>query len=251
MASTPINVVGIGERTGKTHRRDRVEIVILCGSIPHAKILRPAFGSVASPDDWSYWFFSSGRGSFRENEMAPRALVWVAHEFLEMLPVAVFFRGRLQPDPDDHQPHPQATMRCASATRCSRLRGACWWSARRCWWPERRAFAQALRRGAAGLVDPPTRPLVYWVFVFFARLIEKAIEDWHGKIPFSETVAEFSWHRFAAIQIWLLVLFLIYVTFSELNQLLGEGGLYRVLFDRRSSDLRRSVAGSGRRRSCS
>ncbi len=73
--------------------------------------------------------------------------------------------------------------------------------------------------------------------MFFARLIEKGIEDWvHGK-PFSETVANFSWHRFSAIQIWLYVLFLIYVTFSELNQLLGEGGLYRLFFDQRSAEL--------------
>ena len=50
-------------------------------------------------------------------------------------------------------------------------------------------------------------------------------------------VATFSWHRFAAIQIWILVLFLIYVTASELNHLFGEGELGRVLFTHRPSEL--------------
>ena len=78
---------------------------------------------------------------------------------------------------------------------------------------------------------------VYCIFVFFARLIETGVEDWIRGKPFSEAVANFSWHRFSAIQIWLFVLFLIYVMFSELNQFLGEGGLYRLLFDQRSAEL--------------
>jgi hypothetical protein len=50
-------------------------------------------------------------------------------------------------------------------------------------------------------------------------------------------IAVFSWHRFAAIQIWILVLFLIYVTASELNHLFGDGELRRILFTHRSSEL--------------
>lgn len=34
----------------------------------------------------------------------------------------------------------------------------------------------------------------------------------------------FTWHRFAAIQIWIFVLFLIYTSAVELNAVLGEGG---------------------------
>ena len=41
----------------------------------------------------------------------------------------------------------------------------------------------------------------------------------------------------AAIQIWILVLFLIYVTASELNHLFGDGELRRVLFTHRPSEL--------------
>ena len=50
-------------------------------------------------------------------------------------------------------------------------------------------------------------------------------------------IATFSWHRFAAIQIWILVLFLIYVTASELNHLFGHGEPRRILFTSRPSEL--------------
>jgi hypothetical protein len=50
-------------------------------------------------------------------------------------------------------------------------------------------------------------------------------------------VATFSWHRFAAIQLWILVLFLIYVTASELNHLFGDGELRRLFFTHRRSEL--------------
>jgi hypothetical protein len=48
----------------------------------------------------------------------------------------------------------------------------------------------------------------------------------------------FSWQHFIAVQLWILVLFLIYVTASELNELLGDGELYKILFKRRSSSLK-------------
>ena len=69
---------------------------------------------------------------------------------------------------------------------------------------------------------------VYCVFVFAARVIELNVEGWLGGTPFAEFLATFSWHRFLAIQIWLFVLFLVYVTFHELSQLLGEGELKQV-----------------------
>jgi len=49
--------------------------------------------------------------------------------------------------------------------------------------------------------------------------------------------ATFSWHHFAAVQIWILVLFLIYVTASELNQLFGHGELKRIFLTHRPSEL--------------
>jgi hypothetical protein len=93
-----------------------------------------------------------------------------------------------------------------------------------------------------------TRPLaltilykaaVYCVFVFFARLIEVVLKDWLGGETFADAVARFSWHRFLAIQIWLFVLFLVFVTVSEMVTLLGEGELPRILFNRRSAELSR------------
>jgi hypothetical protein len=51
---------------------------------------------------------------------------------------------------------------------------------------------------------------------------------WDGGAPggFSaELASTFSWSRFAAVQIWIFVLFLLYVTASELNALFGDGEL--------------------------
>jgi hypothetical protein len=78
--------------------------------------------------------------------------------------------------------------------------------------------------------------------VFIARLLEAFVHFWlidhkpvGGFLP--HMISIFSWDRFAAIQIWILVLFLIYVTASELNHLFSEGELRRVLFTRRPSEL--------------
>ena len=86
------------------------------------------------------------------------------------------------------------------------------------------------------------KTVVYWAVVFVARLLEHFIKFWlveHN--PVSEFVrhmiSTFSWHRFAAIQIWILVLFLIYVTATEFNHLFGDGELGRILFTHRSSEL--------------
>ena len=49
-------------------------------------------------------------------------------------------------------------------------------------------------------------------------------------------VEHFSWPRFLSIQVWLMVLFLVYVTTHELNMLIGDGELYRLFFRWRSSE---------------
>jgi len=46
----------------------------------------------------------------------------------------------------------------------------------------------------------------------------------------------FSWPRFAATQLWIFVLFLLYVTASHLNDLVGDGELYKIFFKRPSTD---------------
>jgi hypothetical protein len=53
-----------------------------------------------------------------------------------------------------------------------------------------------------------------------------------------EQLGGFSWHRFIATQMWIFVLFLVYVTANEINQLLGDGELFKIFFMRRSSQLK-------------
>ncbi|HKM68513.1 MAG TPA: hypothetical protein VJX94_00255 [Stellaceae bacterium] len=82
----------------------------------------------------------------------------------------------------------------------------------------------------------------YWVVVFFARLLERfvhfsIIEHNHPGDFFPYLITTFSWHRFSAISLWLLVLFLIYVTVSEFSRLFGPGELRRLFFTSRPSEL--------------
>ena len=50
-------------------------------------------------------------------------------------------------------------------------------------------------------------------------------------------ISDFSWQRFSAISLWILVLFLIYVTASEFSQLLGPAEMRRLMFAYRPSEL--------------
>ena len=94
---------------------------------------------------------------------------------------------------------------------------------------------------------PLIRPILfkaffYWVAVFIVRLLEHWVEyllskDYVFGGFLKHEVAAFSWDRFIAIQLWILVLFLIYVTASELNHLFGEGELWHLLFTSRASEL--------------
>jgi hypothetical protein len=89
------------------------------------------------------------------------------------------------------------------------------------------------------------KTIVYWAVVFLVRFLEKLVEYFFaggtlGGIP--EYVAtHFTWHRFAAIQIWIFVLFLLYTSASELNALLGEGGLRKIFFTRRSPEAKMTL----------
>ena len=81
----------------------------------------------------------------------------------------------------------------------------------------------------------------YWVVVFFARLLERFVHfAREGNPPgdfFPYLITTFSWHRFTAISLWLLVLFLLYVTASEFGHLFGPGELRRLFFTSRPSEL--------------
>ncbi len=88
------------------------------------------------------------------------------------------------------------------------------------------------------------KTLFYWAVVFIFRLLEHFVRFWiveHNPVGGGAFVrhvaATFSWHRFAAIQIWIFVLFLVYVTASEFNELFGRGELRRILFTHRPSEL--------------
>src|ERR1700747_3309771 len=94
---------------------------------------------------------------------------------------------------------------------------------------------------------PLIRPILfktvfYWAAVFIVRLLEHWIEYLRsGEYVFGgflkHETATFSWDRFMAIQLWIFVLFLVYVTASEFNRLFGHGELSRILFTYRPSEL--------------
>ena len=88
------------------------------------------------------------------------------------------------------------------------------------------------------------KTIVYTLLVFVARLIEAFIHyliegGVVGGGRFVEHVlGNFSWSRFIATQLWVFVLFLVYVTASEFNALVGDGELFKIFFTRRSSELK-------------
>src|SRR6516162_11768920 len=175
----------------------------------------------------------------RSGGFARRAGAFVLHEFLEMLPATIFFfigfnlivltTNLILAD------YSLAVGNFMLATAAALVVGKSVLVAN--------AMA-VLRRYDRGPVIEPIlfKTVFYWAIVFIARLLEHFIRFWlieHK--PISEFLphmaATFSWHRFAAIQIWILVLFLIYVTASEFNHLFGEGELGRILFTYRPSEL--------------
>ena len=83
------------------------------------------------------------------------------------------------------------------------------------------------------------KTIVYWAVVFLVRFLEKLVEYLFAGGTLSGipeyAATHFTWHRFAAIQIWIFVLFLIYTSVEELNARLGDGELMKMFFTRRSS----------------
>src|SRR5215471_74233 len=97
------------------------------------------------------------------------------------------------------------------------------------------------RYDRAPLIQPILfKTAVYWVIVFLARLLERLV---HFSIIERNSpgdflpylITTFSWHRFLAISLWILVLFLIYVTATEFGHLFGPGQMRRLLFTHRPS----------------
>ena len=86
------------------------------------------------------------------------------------------------------------------------------------------------------------KTLVYWFVVLIVRLLENfahyAFETGQvsGFIAF-RLEEGLTWHRFLFVQLWVLVLFLLYVTGAEINALFGDGELFRALFRRRRTSV--------------
>jgi hypothetical protein len=95
------------------------------------------------------------------------------------------------------------------------------------------------------------KTLAYWAVVFLVRFLEKLGEYFfaggtlHGIPEYVST--HFTWHRFAAVQIWIFVLFLMYTSASELNALLGRGTLRKIFFARRSPELKLTLSAADSR----
>lgn len=98
------------------------------------------------------------------------------------------------------------------------------------------------RYDRAPLIQPILfKTTFYWVVVFFARLLERFVHFMLAGNSASDfpayLVTTFSWHRFSAISLWILALFLIYVMASEMSHLFGPGELRRLFFTSRPSEL--------------
>src|SRR3954453_18865821 len=99
------------------------------------------------------------------------------------------------------------------------------------------------RFDGAPLIQPILfKSVIYWMCVMVVRLAERLVHFLSAGGPIvdfpAHLVEHFSWARFLSIQIWLIVLFLAYVTVHELNILFGDGELVRLFFRWRSSEAR-------------
>jgi hypothetical protein len=178
----------------------------------------------------------------------PRSLAFIVHEFKEMIPPTLFFAAGFnlivlttQLILDDYR---LQLFNFMVATTAALVVGKSVLVAN--------ALPVLRRFDGAPLIRPILfKASVYFAVVFLVRLLEEIIEYLVGggtSAGIPEYVREhFTWHRFAAVQIWIFVLFLIYTTAAEVNSLFGDGGLARVFFTRRSSELKPHASqGSGR-----
>lgn len=92
---------------------------------------------------------------------------------------------------------------------------------------------------------PLIRPILYKsvfysLVVLIVRFLEKvarfAIDSGGFGPVFRDALNDFSWHKFIAVHLWIFVCFLIYVTATEFNALVGRGQLFRLFFHHRSSE---------------
>lgn len=97
-------------------------------------------------------------------------------------------------------------------------------------------------RGAPLIQPILYKTVFYSLVVLIVRFLEKlahfAFDTGGFGGSFQAEVEAFTWHRFVAVHLWIFICFLIYVTASELNALVGDGQLSRLFFHHRSSEYR-------------
>src|SRR5215831_4524244 len=170
--------------------------------------------------------------------VARRIGAWILHEWLEMLPPTIFFfigfnfivltTNLLVAQ------YLVAVSNFMLATLAALVVGKAVLVAHK--------LALLRRYDRAPLIQPILyKTAFYWVVVFFVRLLERFVHfALEGNPPgdfISYLITTFSWHRFSAISLWILVLFLIYVTATEVSHLFGPGELRRLFFTSRPSEL--------------
>jgi hypothetical protein len=162
----------------------------------------------------------------------PRILAFVVKEFGEMVPPTLFFMvgfnlivltGHLLIDDYRRQ-----LFNYMLATTTALLVGKSVLLAN--------ALPLLRRFDEAPLIAPILfKTLVYFTVVLIVRFIEEVVEYWIGGGSLDGTLLHlqegFAWRRFAAVQIWIFVLFLLYTTAAELAELFGHGGLRRIFFE--------------------
>ena len=97
-------------------------------------------------------------------------------------------------------------------------------------------------RGAPLIQPILYKALFYTLVVLVVRLLERfthlAIDDSGFSAAFDAAMHDFAWRRFVAVQTWIFICFLIYVTATEVSSLLGEGQMFRLFFRHRSNQHR-------------
>ena len=170
--------------------------------------------------------------------VARRIGAWIVHEWLEMLPPTIFFfvgfnfivltTNLLVAQ------YLVAVSNFMLATLAALVVGKAVLVANK--------MSLLRRYDRAPLIKPILyKTAFYWVVVFLVRLLERFVHfAAEGNSPSdfpSYLVNTFSWHRFSAISLWIMALFLIYVTATEISHLFGPGELRRLFFTSRPSEL--------------
>jgi len=170
--------------------------------------------------------------------VARRIGVWIVHEWLEMLPPTIFFfvgfnfivltTNLLVAQ------YLVAVSNFMLATLAALVVGKAVLVANK--------MSLLRRYDRAPLIKPILyKTAFYWVVVFLVRLLERFVHfAAEGNSPSdfpSYLVNTFSWHRFSAVSLWIMALFLIYVTATEISHLFGPGELRRLFFTSRPSEL--------------